>query len=437
VDSNQENATAPSSMVPQAGAAAALALALALPAMASAGPQHRLQWWGLGKVHPKGPKYIQTWDMAKSTGIMICNNSGQVDAHWAARWGMVDIDWNSDKRDWSRPHPMDAEENMLKNAQAIQAVDPSTITWVYRNGIKALPWMTTVREKLEDKAHWGWFMAKKGCMPTPGHYVCGANATDNLYHDFEQTPHGDCGKGIECGEYVFNHMNSSLRPWLIQTMFLGNATGGGNKAVSGFYVDDGWSAKGPSEMDKDAVAKMGMTTADVTAMITAWSANVAAWRQAIYDAGLFEWFMVYGGQQTAPGWSQSEPNATCLTFMERNCGATSPSQNGTMFFGYSRYQHSQAWGNASIPGQSYGSLLSPMQECVPCLPALCLLAPTHARRPLSPLCCCCCCCCLILTMHSPLPACSLAAFLITRGPFAWFGCEYNFSPSAFPAVHRC
>lgn len=31
------------------------------------------KWWGDGKVHPKGPKYIQTWDMAKSTGIMICN----------------------------------------------------------------------------------------------------------------------------------------------------------------------------------------------------------------------------------------------------------------------------------------------------------------------------------------------------------------------------
>lgn len=85
----------------------------------------------------------------------------------------------------------------------------------------------------------------------------------------------------------------------------------------------------------------------------------------------------YGGQQTAPGWSQSEPNSTCAAFMKENCGADSPSQNGTMFFGYSRYQHSQAWGNASIPGQSYGSLLSPTQD--------------------------------------------LAAFLLARGPWAWFG----------------
>lgn len=335
-------------------------------------------WWGLGKVHPQGPKYPQTYDMAKSTGIMICNNSGQVDAKWAARWGMVDIDWNSDRVDWSKPRPMDTEENMLKNAQAIQAVDPSTITWVYRNGIKALPWMTTVREKLEDRAHWGWFMPKVGCMPSPGHYVCGGNATDNLYHDFEQSPHsGDCGVGVQCGEYVFNHVNDSLLPWLIDTMFLGNETGGGNPAVSGFYVDDGWSSNGPSEMDKDAVAKMGMTKAEVTAMIAAWSKNVAAWREAIYTHGLFEWFMVYGGQQTAPGWSQTEPNSTCLSFMRKNCGHDSPSQNGTMFFGYSRYQHSQAWGNASLPGQSYGSLVSPTQD--------------------------------------------LAAFLLTRGPWAWFG----------------
>ena len=121
----------------------AVVIAAALPFATAYGP-----WWGLGRVTPKGPKYVQTWDMAKSTGIMICNNSGQVNAEWAARWGMVDIDWNSDKRDWSKPHPMNAEENMLKNAQAIQAVDPSTITWVYRNGIKALPWSAAASSSL-------------------------------------------------------------------------------------------------------------------------------------------------------------------------------------------------------------------------------------------------------------------------------------------------
>ena len=142
---------------------------------------------------------------------------------------------------------------MLRNAEAIKKINPNAITWVYRNGIKALPWFTDVREKLTDKAYWGWFMAKKGCNPSPGEYVCGDNATGNLYHDFEQTPHGDCGVGVECGEYVFDHRNASIRQWLIDTVFLGNETGGGNPAVQGFYVDDGWSPSGPSEMDKDAV----------------------------------------------------------------------------------------------------------------------------------------------------------------------------------------
>ena len=30
-------------------------------------------------------------------------------------------------------------------------------------------------------------MPYKGCSPAPGVYVCGPNATQNLYHDFEQT----------------------------------------------------------------------------------------------------------------------------------------------------------------------------------------------------------------------------------------------------------
>ena len=44
-------------------------------------------------------------------------------------------------------------------------INPKAITWVYRNGIKALPWFTHVREKLEDPASWGWFMANAGCNP--------------------------------------------------------------------------------------------------------------------------------------------------------------------------------------------------------------------------------------------------------------------------------
>ena len=175
--------------------------------------------------------------------------------------GLVDLDWNGGKPVWSQTKPMSAEECVIRaprrqfcailprlhstirprqcphatpahphrfmvaNCDAVAAASGGkTACWVcvaalprarlspanshppitsfcrYRNGIKALPWHTSVRKLLEDKSRWGMFMPLAGCMPTPGNYVCGPNATQNLYHDFEQTPKGDCGAGIECGE---------------------------------------------------------------------------------------------------------------------------------------------------------------------------------------------------------------------------------------------
>lgn len=328
------------------------------------------------------PKWSPTYNMTASTAIMICNNSGQVDPVWARPWGLVDVDWNSDKVDWSATKPMDCEENMLYNLQQIRSKNPSAITWLYRNGVKALPWFTSVRKLLENPSYWGFFMPYANCSSSPGVYICGPNATTNLYHDFEQTPTGDCGEGVQCGEYVFNHRNDSLREWFMTNYFFG-PTAMNSPFVNGFYVDDDWSASGPSEMDKDAVEKMGMSPADVSAMTDAWLANQEAWRTAVWNAGGFEWFMFYGGQQTAPGWSQTDPQSTCAPFMRTNCGASSPSQAGYLFFGYSRVTHQQAW-----------PLPSPTQD--------------------------------------------LAAFLLVRGPYAafgygWTGCADANHPFTRPA----
>jgi hypothetical protein len=57
--------------------------------------------------------------------------------------------------------------------------------WVYRNIVKALPWFTDVRIKINDKSYAGWFLHDKN--------------SQSLYHDRQQTAGGDCG-GIECGE---------------------------------------------------------------------------------------------------------------------------------------------------------------------------------------------------------------------------------------------
>ncbi len=254
----------------------------------------------------------------------------------------------------------------IKKASCTNGYDPNvkgsglgpgcSITWLYRNGVKALPWHTSVREKLEDPSWWGYFMPYAGCNPSPGVYVCKdangtVSATANLYHDFEQTPHGDCGNNVQCGEYVFNHLNDTIQSeFFLGEYFFGAANGAGNETVDGFYIDDGWTPQGPTEMDKNATEAMGMSNGTISQMIKAWSANYQGWRDAFVAAGKFEWFLFFGGQQTAPGWNQTDGAASCAPYLTSYCGPESPSQNGTLFFGFSRIQHSQAWWpNGTLP----------------------------------------------------------------------------------------
>jgi hypothetical protein len=162
---------------------------------------------------------------------------------------------------------------------------------------------------------------------------------------------------------VFNHRNASLLPFLLSAYFFPQPfpksvtvssarTRRQNQLApqklrpqtllqQGYYVDDGWSSSGPSEMDKDSVAKMGMTAADVSAMVSAWQSNQQAWRDALVAAGLFEWFLFYGGQQTAPGQNQTCGQCTCASYLRANCGPDAGSQNGTLFYGYSRAEHTK------------------------------------------------------------------------------------------------
>ena len=96
-------------------------------------------------------------------------------------------------------------------------------------------------------------------------------------------------------------------------------------------------------MDKDSVQKMGMTPADVTAMIAAWQNNQQLWRDKLVANKKFEWGLFYGGQQTAPGENQTCGQCTCQSYLQAQCGPHSGTQNGTLFYGYSRTTHQQPW----------------------------------------------------------------------------------------------
>ena len=96
-------------------------------------------------------------------------------------------------------------------------------------------------------------------------------------------------------------------------------------------------------MDKDSVQKMGMTPEDVSAMIAAWESNQQAWRDKLVANQKFEWFLFYGGQQTAPGQNQTCGQCTCQSYLQAECGPHSGAQNGTLFYGYSRSTHQKPW----------------------------------------------------------------------------------------------
>ena len=206
------------------------------------------------------PKWAPTYFMAESTVIMPCNYSGlyDFDAYPAlGRFGLVDYDWSNAKTYWANQSPMVCQGSMLQQAAQNKARTPSAKVFHYRNIVKALPWFEQVREKLLDPAYRGWFLPWRPGLRN------GTTAGGQLYHDHEQTPgwpqpgggqpadgvcHNhttppwgrgcDCGAGIPCGEYVFDHRNASLAAWLAGEYMNSSAFGLGNPLVDGFYLDD-------------------------------------------------------------------------------------------------------------------------------------------------------------------------------------------------------
>ena len=255
---------------------------------------------------PTLPHYKQTWDMQRSTIIMPCNKTGPLDPAFFGQFGVVDVDWSNNKYAWANQHPMNSSGLMLEQAISIHKTSQvGTKVWAYRNLVKALPWITAVRKKLEDPAYSGWFLsfdAEKLASNGTSMKPCDLNRPNpkplcsTLYHDQQETPEFvpggndtntdlckgvcDCGSVIPCGEYVFDHRNASLRKWLLEE-YIGGPEGIGAEAISGIFIDDRWTIRGPSEIDGHCVSDVGLSASDVQAMIAAWALNMAAVQQYI------------------------------------------------------------------------------------------------------------------------------------------------------------
>lgn len=315
------------------------------------------------------PPWPATWKMNESTIMMPCNYSGLFDPHLAGQFGVVDFDWSNGKQLWANAKPMDCAERLVTQAAEVKAVSPHTKVFVYRNIVKALPWYTGVREKLSDPRYAGWFLRfkeYKGPSSNLSYHVpaCTGAKCSGFYHDQDQTPehpHGDgscvddcdCGDGIPCGEYLFDHRNASLRKWLLQD-FIGGPEGIQNPNVDGFYLDDGWSSTpeqiepwmpkdgfcstcepgtppedcfgGPTEEEVHCVQDMGLSRQDVADITTGWKHTMELAQAAIVKAGGFNWqlFKTVG----------TPANSTCAAEMRTYCQPDAPILGQAVYFGF-------------------------------------------------------------------------------------------------------
>lgn len=284
------------------------------------------------------PSWKADYSMSRSTIIMPCNTSGTLNVSMASQYGLVDIDWSNAKHLWANSRPMDCEERLVEQAKNIKKANPDTKVWVYRNLVKALPWYTSVREKLCDPAYEGWFL-KFDPRVEPHVPKCDDNydppKCTEFYHDQKQTPSKgsgttqcnsapcDCGC-VPCGEYLWDHRNQSLRAWLADE-HVGGASAVGNQYIDGVFTDDEWRTDvdpddggGPSEEDKHSVEDMGLSKQDVQELIGNWTLAMRAAQQKVLDLKGFAWRLFVPGSSTG-GSDPVGGKSKCVESMRKYC----------------------------------------------------------------------------------------------------------------------
>ena len=305
---------------------ALLLVAAAAAAAAAASGAYEDEGGGGGGAYRDGvsvsgpfPPWPAVWQLNLSTILMPCNETALTPPAALAGWALQSYDWSNAKTQWAAAKPMNAEELLF--AQARSNAGSGVRTWVYRNSIKALPWFSSVREKLADPAFAPWFLPFGPCAKNNSCHVpvCDANyhppLCSSLYHDGVQTPgfpHGDgdcaapaCDVGaVPVGEYVFNPLaanvsikGQTLFEWFLDGYLFSPTGAGPGSPISGFFFDDQMGPTGPTEMDGRAFADMGVNASQGAALSAAYYAFMAAVYAALPARGAFSWQQLW----TAPG----------------------------------------------------------------------------------------------------------------------------------------
>lgn len=296
------------------------------------------------------PPWPATYDMKASTIAMPCNYTGYTDARMTDGFGLISYDWSNAKQLWANTKPMDAERRMVEQAAITKGRNAEAHVWVYRNLVKALPWLGSVREKLLDPAYASWFL-KFDPKRAGNYHVPDCDSTyspplcSEFYHDQEQTPrHGgsvesgdceglcDCGAsgGLPCGEYLFDHRNGTmLQEWLVNEYIVG-ANGVGNPNISGVFIDDFWCygskpgectdpVQGGSEIDRHQQVDMGLSDEDIREISLGWRRNMDAVQRALLARGAYAWDLFPNQHNAGCGAAPYVTQSNCKKVLASQC----------------------------------------------------------------------------------------------------------------------
>ncbi|GAB5362746.1 hypothetical protein AAMO2058_000824700 [Amorphochlora amoebiformis] len=294
-------------------------------------------WKRVAVLPPSNPPWPPTYNMSLSTITMQCNFSGWSSPERGSQFGIVSYDWSNAKRQWAAQKPMDCEERLQTQAQLTKTQNPASHVFVYRNLVKALPWFSSVREKLDDPNYSGFFLkfdpnakpyAVPQCAPED------PNKCTLYYHDQEQTPEvptkkvpepdGTCTEGVcdcgvnPCGEYLFDHRNGSmLRNWILNELVLG-PTAIGDKNIDGLFMDDYWCSNLICEEDPTVHGS--------------WNQTMTAVEESILQHKAYTWSLI-PGEDNANASPLELTKDTCLPLLREACNVKSRWQNGPVLFG--------------------------------------------------------------------------------------------------------
>ena len=333
-----------------------------------------------GYLPPQNPPWPPSYNIHDSLITMQLNSMRLSSPSRGAQFGIVSYDWSNMKYIWAASKPMNCEESLVEQATATKQAASETLhnntkVFVYRNIVKALPWFTTVRKKLDDPNYSGFFLKFDSTNVRQYHVPLCANEDPThcsmYYHDQLQTPqvpttdqpypdgvctdnHCDCGMN-PCGEYLFDHRNGTmLREWLIQEVILG-PTAIGHADIDGLFLDDFWCSdllcrnsnnvilgcpcndpvQGPTEVDRYSQMDMGLSDQDIADLTIQWNITMGNVQRAILNYSAYTWSL-FPGQNNANAWPTFlNSNAKeCMVACRRACQADSIWQHYPILFGF-------------------------------------------------------------------------------------------------------